>query len=593
MSGLGGGREGEVREREEREARFFAWDVPGDAHIVALVHERGDAERSATVVDAIATSVARRREHTLLLSAEAGPCPLDELLGGVDSEGLPAALRGRARLSDVAVQRGDRPFVYLPAGPDREAMEALLRDDLLASFVGRVRERGGTLFLVLSEGARLSSEVRGLLDGYVTLGNAEFPSGANGLKVFGRIRFDEDEAGPPDEADPPELLAPLPVAAGLWRGSPEAGGDVAAELLAAEAQAAGRIEAAAPATESEGIADPGSTASVPAAGSVGEEVDGLEAPPSGGHEVPSPAPPAASPLDADPTPSERSPPRLRLVEDDPEDEATVDLDPAAEEGSPPSPEHAAPRPRWARHREGAAFPAFRVVAGAIAVLGVGFGWWWIARAAGGVGGGAATLARPESPAPGAPAAAPDAVQRVAIQRAFGAAPELAYSVLIASYADRDDAALRVARLRSRPLAAAGVSFFTAPTPVRGLVYHRVFAGALPDRAAAETLMLELVVRGDKDEAGAWHLRPTRLAFDLGVYADRAEASSRMAELEDKGIPTYVVAASLDADSVFQVYGGAYETERASLPMAELLAAAGEQASLISRRGMPLPSSPNP
>ena len=35
-----------VRERDQRDARFFAWDVPGDAHIVALVHDADEADGS-------------------------------------------------------------------------------------------------------------------------------------------------------------------------------------------------------------------------------------------------------------------------------------------------------------------------------------------------------------------------------------------------------------------------------------------------------------------------------------------------------------------------------------------------------------------
>lgn len=481
-----------TRERPERDARFLAWDVPGDAHIVALVHESSEAERSATVVDAIATSVARRREHTLLLSADPGPSPLDELLGGVDSEGLPAALSGRARLTDVAVQRVDRPFVYLPAGRDAEAMRSLLEKDVLTSFVGRVRERGGTLFLVISEQTRLSPGILELLDGYVTLGDAKLPPGAEGLEPLSHVRFDDGDVSTPEPPPP---------------GGPSAGPFVFAEPDEDVPEAA-------------------------------EETDGTDA------DVTQPA--------VDGAESEQAEPRTSV-------------------GS------------RARGRTPGRFSKGLVGVGLGVAAALFFTWWWLAR---GAGGGPPAVAGPvtvERAEAASPAESPVEMDSGEASLVLESAPELPFSVLIASYADRSDADDRVERLRSGTGGRAGL-FFVSPTPVRGVVYHRVFAGALPTETAAASLMDRLVASGEKDESSAWHLRPVRLAFDLGIFADRAGAEARIAALDLRGVPSYVLTASLGPRSVYQVYTGGYEAERASLPMAEILGEAGEAAMLIARRG---------
>ena len=537
-----------VRERDERDARFFAWDVPGDAHVVALVHERGEAERSATVADAIATSVARRREHTLLLSAEPGPSPLDELLGAGASEGLPAALEGRARLTDVAIQRVDRPFVYLPGGADPAAMRALLEDRVLASFVERVRERGGTLFIVLSEETLRVEPLRTLLDGYVALGDV-VASEETDLAQFGRVRFDNGEAGPPpgENGDRrPEVpgLPPLPDPAQETE-------DHAAEAGAVEARTV------LPATEPEPAAD---LASEPAQGLAAGRVD----------------PPAPEPAVA-----------ARPVEESPAVEtASADVDEPTP-GLAPVPPGAGEAPTaaddgWKRHRKASPFPLRPLAIAAAAIAALGIGWWLIAggldEGAGGTD--AVAAATPVgAPAASSSAGSASAFDAGAALAAFEAAPALGHSVMIASFAVAEDAEDRLRQIRA---ADAGF-FFIAPTPVRGVLYYRIFAGALDERPAAESLMDDLVASGVKDEAGAWHIRPAALAFDLGLYPDRAAAGARVAALGAVGIPAYTISASGD-EGPFRVYGGAYTDEREAGPMAEMLTEAGEPAELVDRRG---------
>ncbi|MDH3733992.1 MAG: SPOR domain-containing protein [Gemmatimonadota bacterium] len=525
MSGHAGGPD--VRERDERDARFFAWDVPGDAHVVALVHESQDAERSATVADAIATSVARRREHTLLLSAEAGPSPLDELLGAANSEGLPAALEGRARLTDVAVQRVDRPFVYLPGGADPIAMRALLEDQVLTSFVERVRDRGGTLFIVLSEETLKIEPLRTLIDGYVALGDVALSEAETSLAQFGRVRFDNGDSpstsangGQARVADVPGL-PPLP--------------EPAAGESSVDAPPAGQRDDARAPVEG-GRAAAGTERVVDGPSPIGEK------PP-----VAMPVVPAAGPAPAHET----------------------ETAPSGEDG-------------WKRHRQTPAFPTKRVGIGAVGLLGVAAIWWLIAGGFGGTSGSAAD-AEPASSAgaslPPQAASSPPAFDEAGALAAFEAAPALGHSVMIASFAVADDAANRLGEIRASD---AGF-YFVSPTPVRGVVYHRVFAGALDSRDAAQTLMDQLVAGGIKDEAGAWHLRPAALAFDLGVFPDRAASDARVAALEGQGIPAYALPAA-GGDGPWRVYGGAYADQREAAPMGDMLTAVGEPAELISRRG---------
>lgn len=535
-----------VRERDERDARFFAWDVPGDAHVVALVHEADEAERSATVADAIATSVARRREHTLLLSAEAGPSPLDELLGASASQGLPAALEGRARLTDVAVQRVDRPFVYLPGGEDATAMTALLQDQVLASFVERVRERGGTLFIVLSDQTLRLDPLRALIDGYVALGEVDLPEAAGDLVQFGRVRFDNGDeltgqdanGGGPRVADVPGL-PPLPEGDGPEPAAPEA---EAPELEPSEPEPAFATDSGS-VVEEEAVASPADTAPpVPAPVAASESME-----PAGGE--PAPVPEAVETHD----------------------------------------DHEGQDQAWQRHRKAPAFPTAKVVIGAIAILAAGATWWGVAGGFGGADPGAGSDAVAPATTPASttsdvgppPAAAGPAFDEVAASAAFEAAPPLGFSVMIASFSAKADADDRLNELRR-----AGLGFyFVSPTPVRGVLYHRVFAGALGSRAEAESLMDALVETGVKSEAGAWHLRPSTLAFDLGVYPDRSAADRRVAELEGRGVPAYALSAAGEDGTVWRVYGGAYVDERESVPMSELLTEAGEPADLIQRRGV--------
>lgn len=294
--------------------------------------------------------------------------------------------------------------------------------------------------------------------------------------------------------------------------------------------------------------------------------------------------------------------------------------PLAREGSPPSPGRAEGTPReegarpaeearpgkkeagrrgrsegrWRRHRLRARPLVARVALSALLIVVLVGGWWFLAResltfrpgdaaplgaaadrrAEGGVGEaveGEEAGARTEEPAGGVLLAAAEA------------APELPYSVLIASYARAADAHERVAQLERWR----GTIFYVAPTPVRGSVYHRVFAGARSDGESARGLMEELVRGGRKEASSAWDVRPARLAFRLGIFPEREAARSAVREAAVEGIPAYILAAAAAGpDSAFQVYAGGYESEPAARALAAILERAGRETALVARRGEP-------
>ncbi len=472
--------EGEAGKGCDQEESPFAWDLPADARIVALIHDSKESERSATVVEAIATAIARRREHTLVLSTEVGPSPLDKLMGDISrSEGLPAVLGGRARLADVAVQITDCPFVYLPAGVDLEAISQMLRGDILSRFIQRVRERGGTLFLVLPNNVPFSHEVRSLLDGYITLGNVTVPEHLKNLLTFGRIRFDESK-------DDSFLGHNSSVSIGT------SGQDKLASIVA------------------------------------------------------------------------------QSIAADKDEDGEQEL----------------PRPNtsvWSQHQTKTHFPLKQAAIGISTIVLIFLGWWWMLRATD-VGEG--QLLEPTTPAKVEISSAPRIVPSLELDDAremVKNASELPFSVLIASYASLADAEERVAELESDGGAVTRL-YFVSPTPVRGVLYYRVLAGALADENEAEALMKRLVEAGKKEEISPWHLRPSGLSFDLGTFTDSVGMEARVAELAVKGIPSYVLVTTLGEYEAFQVYGGGYRNQQESLPMAELLGTVGEPAMLIARHG---------
>lgn len=270
--------------------------------------------------------------------------------------------------------------------------------------------------------------------------------------------------------------------------------------------------------------------------------------------------------------------------------------------------------RWRRHRGGSGFPTLKVVGAILLVAVLAGGWWWYANRVtegGSTGPGPTeagavrttavdTVRSADAPpdtvpddgenaenAPGAEDTGMDggASEAEADDSEAGASEgsTLGYSVLIASYASTADARERVRQL-SRQVDGL---YFVAPTPVQGALWHRVYAGSLPDRESARSLMERLVEAGAKGDMRAWDIRPVpwsfRLAGDFGRdFDDRSAARSWARQLRDRGVPAYVISAA-DGSS-YRVYSGAFESREDAGALKARLREAGVDAELTRRTG---------
>lgn len=611
------------RERAHRLAETFADD--GDVTVVALLADAAEPGASWSAAAALAGAAAARR-RTLLVNLAGAGSGLDGFLEVEGREGLEAVRSGERKLSEAAVDPPGRDFLYLPAGDPGTADRGRPTEDpdllrALRRLADKIGEARGLLLLYLEAGALPQALAGDLVDGAVPLAGAD-PHLPESVPLLGRLGAPEEEA-PPEETPPEEAAseeaAPdeegdedfLPgvsgaEAAGFGAG---AGGDAPPEEPEAPegpglpgrdgGDAPGDIEMPEPpepeATE-EGPEPPAGRASAPGEdpddeledafvhpeppdGGSGEEPDeGPDADEGDAREVPEPAGAGAeAPSDGGGAPPDG---------DDGRETDAGDGD----DGS------------WRRHRRSAGPPWAKIAAGVAAVLLLGVGWWWFAGRAADAGGEASggtpdasreAVAAADSPAASEEAPVQDGDTAVAAGEAgdgagasdpsadaVASAPELTHSVLVASYSDWPAARDRAEELRS----GRGGTWVVAPTPVRGTMYWRLFAGALPDAASARTLMEELVRGGVKDEARDWDVRPASLAWRLGVETDRSEAASRAADLRDRGIPAYLLPAAAGADTAWQVYAGAYESREAAGRLGGMLEEVGVEGSLVTRRG---------
>ena len=244
--------------------------------------------------------------------------------------------------------------------------------------------------------------------------------------------------------------------------------------------------------------------------------------------------------------------------------------------------------RWRRHRVVQGLPIGWLMLASVIIAGLVGGWWVVARvatdreASDGIGAYATATAHGEVAAEGdAGAAAEGDAGAAGAVPGDAIAPALAYSVLIASYTSLEDARRRAGRL-----AVPGLLLFVSPTLIRGTLYYRLFAGALPTRPAARDLMHALVERGVKESASDWDLRPASLSFLVAVHEDTASAHAAQRELALGGVPTYVLPLAAAGDMTYQVYAGAYERPEAAVAMRSLLQQAGRDVELVPRRGGP-------
>lgn len=133
------------------------------------------------------------------------------------------------------------------------------------------------------------------------------------------------------------------------------------------------------------------------------------------------------------------------------------------------------------------------------------------------------------------------------------------------------------------------TFFISPEEIQGVVYFKILAGLTSDSLSAMRLRDRLVQEGSiepADNAGSWNVvQATPLAFDLGEFASRDEATRAADSLLTLGIPTYpVITPYSDGSTAWQLYAGAYRSDYNAQQMGRMLAAAGLPATIRPRTG---------
>ena len=566
-----------LRERAHRLAEAFA--DGGDAVVVGLLADAAEPGASWRAAAALADASAGRR-RTLLVNLAGAGSGLDRFLEMEGGEGLEAVRSGERRLSEAAGRPPGRDFLYLPSGePGPGGRSRPIEDEGVLRarrrLAGKIRDARGLLLLYLEAGALPTSLAEDLVDGAVPLAGAD-PHLPDGVPVLGRLEMPEEDAaggGEPGET-------PTDGAAGA-----AAEEDFLPGISGQDAAGFGAVEDE---EETGGPEPPAGRATIGEDAGAGEDPFGSE---GDGREDDL---------------AEPEPPSGEATEEGPGD---------GSDGEAPAPDGKGPRlppdgadGGWRRHRRSSGPPWAKIGTGAVAVLLLGAGWWWLAGRAADAGAGAgasagspapsgAAVAAADSPVSSAPAedtvghaedtvgtaedtAAAAGGERRAAADAVDSAPELTHSVLVASFSDWPVARDRAEGLRS----GRGGTWLVAPTPVRGALFWRLFAGAVPDREAGRALMEELVRDGVKDEAREWDVRPASLAYRLGVEATRPAAEERATELRGRGIPAYVLPAVAGADTAWQVYAGAFESREAAARLGGMLEETGVEGELVARRG---------
>lgn len=169
---------------------------------------------------------------------------------------------------------------------------------------------------------------------------------------------------------------------------------------------------------------------------------------------------------------------------------------------------------------------------------------------------------------------------------------LPYSVHVAGFTSWDEAS-EFASGVSRRFSEA--QFFIVPELRRDITYWMVMAGMAGDTTAVLALRDRLVAEKVADEesvGGRYDLIQHRpLAYELGEYADAAQARARADSLTGRAIPAYVAPVPYsDGSERWKVYAGAYRDTASSAPMRELLNGASIPPKLVERTGRP-PASP--
>jgi len=155
---------------------------------------------------------------------------------------------------------------------------------------------------------------------------------------------------------------------------------------------------------------------------------------------------------------------------------------------------------------------------------------------------------------------------------------LAWFVGIEAHAALDVALARHAALQT---ADPELPFHLTPSQVDTVVFWRLMAGPVTDSAAAVVLLDTLVARGHKSGGATWDLREAPLAFLLGDYDQRDAAEQHADQLEEAGVPAYLVRTPYTAGpDRWRVYTGSFRGPAEADVMRPMLAEAGVAADAV-------------
>ncbi len=501
-------------------------------HAVTFVTAaEGDRQQRWLVATSIeiVRKLASQRRVVLVDLASGAPPAIAAALGIEPAAGIVDVLFRGASFSTTAVRPPSESFHYLQLGEGPPPMSVLLQHPRWEKIAQRLPEAGAHLVLSVPAAVWLEAGPARGFETCIVLNasgaDVELPTGARQLAEF---------------------LAPLAVreAADLDLEPRAEGVSAAEELEADDAEVGG--------AEEDGDAEVGVAKRWAAEATTDDEpaVEPSAAEASEGSESEAVVPPveAIVPPRSEPQPAER--PRVLL--------------------EPLGSARKAGRRRPARR--GGLVPAAGVIAAAL----LAFAFWRVIA-----NGGDAALTPPLEAAAETVAVAEPATRRPGPAETAVPQTKLPFSVAIASYSSFEDA-----EARRRKLTRPDLPFFVAPTPVRGVVWYRVFAGVLPERAQAEELMAQLVRDGIKDTIRGWDVRPARYAFSFGTYNTARDAGAVVETLFEQGVPAYIVPARRAGDELgFHVYAGGYESEEDARVLRERIERAGLDGKLVERVGL--------
>jgi hypothetical protein len=509
------------------------------ATIVALVPVTADLGRAAKAAWAVARSAAGAGHPVVLVDCFVSAPRLHEAGGRPNEEGIVDVFEYGASPSRIATPLDEPHLTFVAAGTYAEDPVAFMTHPEWRRIAAALSEgdRSVLLFLPPECLPTIALDLDGMValaPGWAEPAAADVPAlqsaMARGIRLLTTVTGAEPEAPPPavepaapTSADATATIVAEPSVPVVFA---EPGPPLAVEPPAAaatESEPAPATEPAAPPTESE----------------------------------PAAAEPAAPPTESEPAAA--APP------------ATGDEAPATAIGLEPTPASSRAKAAYAailqrreearrRLRQYAAIVAGVVVVGAAVVL------VWPRRHPSAPGAAATTPADqpPPSPTPVAhPAGLPARLQ----------VESLPYAVELLTSTSR-----ATALMRGDELERAGVPAIVSPQEVARVTSYRVYAGPLPNRRSADSLVR--VLRQNRLDRSR-RARPVSvpLSFMLAQAGDTAAARVEAARLREAGVPAFALG---QADGTYRLYAGAF-TSRAEARYLDNLLTAARSAGILGPR----------